>query len=165
MDAPSNFVMKKYIYAVAIVCMGALTASGIYFFGDEQTAEGQVVLPFEGKIVNIEYNCLCSGAIMLTVQPTPATQQQGAQQMDLLLVWAAQALQSIADNFGVDAVLPLIIPTTFLWCQVYDVGNQQLLGNYVPGGFPCYEFVGPPDWCRFKMNAQGAILYVGTSAF
>ena len=42
-------------------------------------AQTSVLIPFEGKITNIEYNCLCSLSIMLTVQPTPATQQQGAQ--------------------------------------------------------------------------------------
>lgn len=150
--------------ALLIVVTGFLSALGIFFF-PQSGSSSSGILPFEGTITDIEYNCLCSGSILLTIQPTQASQQQGAQQKKLLLIWAAQLMEELAEEFGIEPPVPLIIPRTYLWCQVYYSGDQQLLGNYIPGGFPCYEFVGPPDYCRFKENAEGAILNVGTSLY
>lgn len=156
--------IKKFLFiigqtkvlAAVIVGAGACLAAIIYFYVPFSAAAA-VILPFEGKVTNIEYNCLCSGSIMLTVQPTEATQKQGAQTMDLLFVWAAPLLKKIAD-------VDVPVPTAFLWCYpVFVQTNAQLLGTYVPGGFPCYSYDGTS--CSLKGYAQGAILYVGTSAF
>jgi hypothetical protein len=163
---PVFFKNKRWVHSLAIIAVGIAVACGIYF-PNTPFALSVWPLPFEGTITNVEYNCLCSLSILLTVQPSAATAQEGQVTKQLLLVWGAQLLEAITKKFGFELPggAPLIIPRTYLWCQVFYAGNQRLLGNYIPGAFPCYEFVGPPDWCRFKMNAEGAIFNVGTSAF
>ncbi len=148
----------KKVFSGIIVCFGLTLALNVWLFNpDPVVAYGLVA--FEGHPTEIVYNCLCSGSIMVTVEPTQATQQKGAQTVKLLYVWAADLLSNFID-FGMFAG---VIPHAYLWCGVAWTGDHELLGNYVPGGFPCYEFVGPPDYCRFKENANGAFLNVGSS--
>jgi hypothetical protein len=94
---------------------------------------------------------------MLTITPTEATESSGAQQKDLLFVWAAPILKKLT---GID----IPVPTAYLWCYpVFMQTNAQLLGNYIPGGFPCYEYDG--ETCTLTGYAEGAILNVGTSLY
>lgn len=142
----------------ALVLLVGVALSGAVWFVNPKTTDAQFLVAFAGYPRAIEYNCLCSGSIMVTVEPTPTMRQQGQQQMDLLFVWAADLLSEYMP-FDVPT------PTAYLWCGVFWQGNQTLMGNYVPGGFPCVQFVGPPDWCRTLRTAQGAILNVGSNLF
>ncbi len=123
-------------------------------------AQTSVLIPFEGKITNIEYNCLCSLSIMLTVQPTPATQQQGAQTVVLMFYYGAQLLEQLGVDFG---DLGVLVPRVYLWYMIWSTGNQQLLGNYFPGAFQCWAYAG--SGCSVNGEAEGAILHVGTSLY
>lgn len=148
----------KKVFSGIIVFFGVTLALNVLLFSPDPTIAFGLIA-FEGTPVAIEYNCLCSGSIMVTVQPTEATAQNGAQQVDLLYVWAADLLSNFIDLGAFSG----LVPHAYLWCGVAWTGDHELLGNYVPGGFPCYQYVG--NGCSFKSNAQGAILNVGSSLF
>lgn len=147
----------KKVFSGIIVFFGVTLALNVLLFSPEPTIAFGLIA-FEGNPTQIEYNCLCSGSIMITVQPT-VTGVGPQQPVDLLYVWAADLLSNFIDlgPFGG------LVPHAYLWCGVAWTGDHTLLGNYVPGGFPCYQYVG--NGCSFKSNAQGAILNVGSSLF
>ncbi len=147
------------VFSGIIVFSGLMLALNVWLFNPEPTVAFGLI-PFEGYPTYIEYNCLCSGSIMVTVQPS-VTAVGPQQNVDLLYVWAADLLSNFIDLGPFSG----LVPHAYLWCGVAWEGEHKLLGNYVPGAFPCYQFVGPPDWCRFRSNARGAILNVGSSLF
>ncbi len=146
----------KKVFSGIIVVFGLTLGLNVWLFNPQPTI-AQWLVPFEGNPTAIVYNCLCSGSIMITVQPSQATAQKGAQTVDLLYVWAADLLSNFIDP----GMFP--VPHAYLWCGVAWTGSHKLLGNYVPGAFPCYAYVG--TGCSFYSNAQGAILNVGSSLF
>ncbi len=148
----------RKVFSGLILVFGITLSLNIWLFNPQPTVAFGLV-PFEGSPTNIEYNCLCSGSIMVTVQPSAATAQKGAQRVDLLYVWAADLLSNYIDM----GVFSALVPHAYLWCGVAWEGDHTLLGNYVPGAFPCYQFVG--NGCSFKSNAKGAILNVGSSLY
>ncbi len=153
------FFQKKKLIAVGgtLLIIAAVVSIAII----PRTADAYLMLPFEGKIINIEYNCICSGSIMLTIQPTISSIQYGAVTQQMLFVWAAEVLDELLDLLGIQ--LPLPLPSAYLWCQIYRTGNQQLVGTYIQGAFPCAAYTG--NGCAIRGYATGAIFSVGTSLF
>lgn len=149
------FINKK-IVAGAILCLGIVAAAATWLFSNPQAIDAQGLIPFAGYPTYIEYNCLCSGSIMVTIEPTEGMRQQGHQTMNYLYVWAADLLSDYMPS-------GMPIPTAYLWCGIAWTGSHTLLGNYVPGSFPCAAYVG--TGCSITGYAQGAILNVGSSAF
>lgn len=118
-------------------------------------------IPFEGRIVNIEYNCLCSGSIMLTVEPKleSSVARQGPQ-TTIMYYWAADALSRI---LGEIIDFPFPGPRIYMFYQIFYTGNQTLLGLYYPQPVPCIAYVGTA--CSETGEAQGVLIGVGTSLY
>lgn len=150
-----KFFSKKIIASVILV-FGVISSASIWVLYWPQFGNAQGFLPFAGYPSYIEYNCLCSGSIMVTVTPTPGMRQKGYQEMQLLYVWAADLLSDYMPN-------EMPVPTAYLWCGIAWTGSHTLLGNYIPGSFPCAAYTGTN--CTITGYAQGAIVSVGSSAF
>jgi len=145
-------------YPVLIFFAFFVTGVGsFYYVRHAVVADAAGLIPFEGTITNVEYNCLCEFAIMLTISPiaTTETQATGAP-INLLFFYAAQILETL----GLDLPGPLPPPRVYAWYQIFYPGPQRLLGNYVPAEIPCVAYVGTA--CSINGYAQGAILNVGT---
>lgn len=111
--------------------------------------------PFEGHITQIEYNCLCSGSILLTVQANTASgiQNQGPQ-LRIMYYWAADALSRFVDIPG---------PRIYAFWQIFYPGSAQLLGMYYPTAVPCIAYTG--NACAITSYAQGVLMSTGTSLY
>lgn len=111
--------------------------------------------PFEGNISYVQYNCLCSGSIMLTITPTTASglSNQGPQ-LNLMYYWAADALSRFVDIPG---------PRIYAFWQIFYPGDQKLLGMYYPTQVPCVAYVGTA--CSIAGYAQGVLMTTGTSLY
>lgn len=150
--------IKKYkegAVAMLVMCAGVAVAASVWFVQPKESS-AQLFVPFAGYPVNIIYNCLCSGSIMVTIEPTPAMRRQGQQEMNLLYVWAADLLSDYVPD-------ELPVPTAYLWCGVFWTGEHTLLGNYFPGAYPCYAYAG--TGCVYDGQAQGAIVNVGSTLY
>lgn len=122
-----------------------------------------VVFPvgFEGTLDYVEYNCLCSGSIMLTVTPTsPASVARQGPQTNIMYYWAADAFSQIGGEI-VD--FPLPGPRIFPFYMIFTPGSQKLLGLYYPMSVPCVAYVGTA--CSITGYAQGVLILVGTSIY
>ena len=128
----------------------------VFFIAIQNSVIAQGILPFEGTITNIEYNCLCSLGIKLTIQPTTALQTNVN---DYMFYYGGQLLEELGIWPG-----DFPPPRVYLMYQIWYTGDQVLLGNYIPGGFPCVAYI-PPYECSIEGYAQGAILNVGTSLY
>jgi hypothetical protein len=172
-----DFLKKKIhpllAYPVLVAFAVCVVAAGT-FFAVRHEAQAQFgILPFEGRITRINYNCLCALSILLQVQAT-VPQRSGQQAQTYIFFYGPQLLDVILDLLGIDiginfpdigGIEPPIpmIPRVYLWYMIFSTGNQRLLGNYVPGSFPCVAYSG--NSCSVTEYAQGAILNVGTSLF
>ncbi len=150
------------IFAVSTVFVGT-------FFTLKKEVGAQYLQPFEGKITRIEYNCLCALSILLEIQPT-AQQRQGQQAQTYIFYYGPQLMETIADWLGIEPPdmgdivdIGVPIPRLYLWYMIWNTGDQQLLGNYIPGSFPCVAYSG--NSCSVSEYAEGAILNVGTSLY
>lgn len=171
-------MLKKRIhplitYPVLVVFAISVVFTGTFFTVKRQAEAAFGLLPFEGRIVRIEYNCLCALSILIQVQPT-VPQRSGQQAQTYIFFYGPQLLDTILDLLGIDITANFpdiggikpptgIYPRVFLWYMIFSTGNQKLLGNYVPGSFPCVAYTG--NACSVTEYAQGAILFVGTSLY
>ncbi|HXK39788.1 MAG TPA: hypothetical protein VJ837_03070 [Candidatus Paceibacterota bacterium] len=147
-------------YPVLVIFALSVVGTGAYFYVPKAIA--QWFPPFEGRITYVEYNCLCSGSIMLTiVASTPSGLQNQPQPLNLMYYWAADALGKIAGELF--AGFPFPIPTIFPFYMIFNPGEQRLLGLYAPGGVPCVAYVGSA--CSITQYADGILLFVGTSLY
>lgn len=111
--------------------------------------------PFEGKISRIEYNCLCSGSILLYITPTTASGEiaQGPE-LPLMYYWAADAISQLVDIPG---------PRIYAFWQIFYPGSQKLLGMYYPYSAPCVAYVG--NGCSVNGYSYGVLMTTGTSLY
>lgn len=149
-------LFSKKIVSLLILAVGISLSAAVWVLYSPQAGSAQGFLPFGGYPTYIEYNCLCSGSIMVTVTPTPSMRQKGYQEMQLLYVWAADLLSDYLPN-------EVPVPTAYLWCGIAWTGSHALLGNYIPGSFPCAAYVG--TGCSITGYAQGAIVNVGSGMY
>jgi hypothetical protein len=147
-------------YPVLVIFSVAVVGAGAFFYVPKHLQAQGYLVGFEGVLSYIEYNCLCSLSIMLTVHPT-ITRQQGAQDMQLMFYYAPQVLEELGINWEINGV-PLPIPRMYLVAP-YVAYDQQTLGNYVPGSFPCVAYTG--NSCTVTGYAQGAIINIGAAPF
>lgn len=111
--------------------------------------------PFDGQITEIEYNCLCSLGIKLTIQ----SQTTQGREYILMFYYGGQILEALGIWPG-----DIPPPRVYMHYQIWYTGSQILLGNYIPGGFPCVAYV-PLYECSVDGYGEGAILNVGTSLY
>lgn len=160
------------VYPVLAVFAATTVFSGAFFMV-KRTAQAQYLLPFEGYITRINYNCLCALSILIQVQPKVET-RVGQQAQTYIFFYGPQLLDLILDILGIDIGAnfpdiggiqpPVIMPRLYLWYwPLFYTSNTQILGNYVPGSFPCVAYSG--NSCTVTEYAQGAILNVGTALY
>jgi hypothetical protein len=155
-------------YPVLVFFSVFLVITGLFFTMKSEVG-AQYLLPFEGRIVRIEYNCLCSLSVLLQVQPTVYS-RQGQQAQTYIFFYGPQLMEIIAGWLGIEPPdlgdivdIGAPIPRLYMWYMIWNTGNQTLLGNYVPGSFPCVAYTG--NSCSVTEYAGGAIFNVGTSLF
>lgn len=132
------------------------------------TIVGLAMQPFGGSIDSIEYNCLCALAVNITIENTTNRTQPD----QYMFYYGAQLMELMAEFLGIEELddvnehvmdLGLPIPRLYEFYALYP--GPQVLGNYIPGEFQCWAFVGPPDWCRVQGEAEAAIVMMGTSLY
>jgi hypothetical protein len=155
-------ILKKKIhpiitYPVLILFSISLVVFPLFFYVRSTSFAQGFLLPFEGRITNVDYvSCVCGLSMLLTITPT-TQEQQGQQPQQLLFFYGAEVLERL----GLLGDLPLPIPRVFANYMIFSPGSQKLLGNYLPYPFPCVQYV-PPVSCGLN-GFYPAILNVGTS--
>jgi hypothetical protein len=153
-----DFLLKKIspwiTYPVLVLFSFTIVWAGSYYYVPK--ALGAVFpRPFEGSITQIQYNCLCSGSIMLTIRPnTPSGLANQGPQLNLMYYWAADAVSRFVDIPG---------PRIYAFWQIFYPGSAKLLGTYYPSPVPCIAYVGTA--CTVTGMAQGVLMMTGTSLY
>lgn len=111
--------------------------------------------PYEGRITSINYNCLCSGSILLYITPTTASGEltQGPS-LPIMYYWAADAISQLVDIPG---------PRIYAFWQIFYPGSAKLLGMYYPTQVPCVAYTG--NACAITGYAAGVLMTTGTSLY
>lgn len=146
-------------YTVLILFSISLVVFPLFFYVRSTSFAQGFLLPFEGRITNVDYySCVCGLSILLTI--TPSTQeQQGQQPQQMLFFYGAQVLEELGLSLDIGG-MQLPIPRVFANYMIFTPGSQKLLGNYMPYSFPCVAYIG--TGCSIS-GYYPAILNVGTS--
>lgn len=150
--------MKKFLFRkihpfVSYPILAALSFSIVafaLFFYMRTPSFAQVLLPFEGRVTNVDYvSCVCGLSMLLTIEPiNPA--QRGDQPQQMLFFYGGTVLSG----------LPIPTPRLFSNFMIFTPGSQKLLGNFLPVPVPCVAYTGTA--CTVT-NYYPPILNVGTS--
>lgn len=160
-------------YPLLVIFSLVLFAESMFFvIKHEVVAQTQgYIAPFDGYITYVEYNCLCSLGIKLTITPiTQTSRTNWGTSYDLMYYYGPQLLEEVVELFGLDmpdeGLLgePIIIPRLYAFYNIWYAGEQKLLGNAVRGSFPCVAYI-PPSECSVDGYGQGAVMMVGTSMY
>ncbi len=133
----SAWITYPLLVIFSVVTVGA----SAYFYVPRKLMAQGYLQGFEGILVDVDYvSCVCSLALLMTIEPTVTAAQGGAAHTQYLFYYAPQILEQLGIKWEIGG-LPIPIPRMYLVAP-YVAYEQQTLGNFVPGGFPCVAYSG-----------------------